>query len=105
MRSVSLYWKIFGGVQLIGVAAMLVTGFYPRLFEQWLTYIWGVLLMPGVIVGKPIVATTLAVHDAPDAIIAPVATLAIIVVNAACWFLFFLAVRFVTRRRRGLTNR
>jgi hypothetical protein len=105
MRTLPVLWKTFAIVQSIGIVAMLLTGFYPRLEESPLTYIWAVLLMPGLIVGKPIVATTLAVHDAPDAIIAPLATVSIIVVNAVCWFLFFVTVRFVIRKRRGLTMR
>ena len=84
---------------------MMLTGFYPRLEESPLMYIWAVLMMPGLIVGKPIVATTLAVHDAPDAIITPLAMVSIVLVNAACWFLFFVTMRFVIRRRRGLTKR
>lgn len=103
MRALPVLWKTFAIAQSIGIVAMLVTGFYPRLEESPLTYIWAVLLLPGILVGKPFIGRLLPLPETPYAILIPATIMLIVLVNAACWLSFFIAARFVIRRRSGLT--
>jgi hypothetical protein len=105
MRAVPVLWKVFVITQLVGLGAMVLTGLYPRLEEAPLTLIWAVLLLPGIIVGKPIVGRALALHDAPDALLVPLTTVSIIVVNAVFWFCLPLLLRVSIRTLKGLTRR
>ena len=106
MRSTARFWKVFAVVQLIGIAAMVVGALFHKIQESGVIVLtWLVCLLPGIIIGKPLIPWVIPVVDTPDAILLPLTMLFILVVNAACWFLLFVAGRFLIRRLKGLTMR
>ena len=106
MRSTVLFWKVFVTIQLIGIAAMVAGAIFHKIQESPVIVLtWIVCLLPGIFIGKPLIPSIIAVVDTPDAILIPLTTLFIVVVNAACWFSVFVATRFVIGRLRGLTKR
>ena len=106
MRSTARFWKVFAVVQLVGVAAMVVGAVFHKIQESpVIVFTWAVCLLPGIVIGKPLISRVMPVLDTPDAILVPLTMLFILVVNAACWFLVFAATRFVIRRLKGLTKR